>query len=122
MVSISVVYNSLTLAESFFMQVQTHQYSSFAVTYEGISMNTGETVEQQVTVWPDFGGSLNSVTLLPDKYHGQGSICWSINALPGSGQQPYCLCCDLVRALGLAKLILVRLRVFAEMLWQLMTQ
>lgn len=45
-----------------------------------------------------------------------------INALPSSGQWSYCLCCDLMRALGLAKLILVRLRVFAEMLRQLVTQ
>lgn len=43
-----------------------------------------------------------------------------ISTLPNSEQQ--CLCCDLVRALGLAKLVLVRLRVFAEMLGQLVTQ
>lgn len=45
-----------------------------------------------------------------------------ISALPSSGQQPYCLFCDLVRALGLAKLILVRLSGFAEMLGQLVTK
>lgn len=45
-----------------------------------------------------------------------------IITLLSSGPQPYCLCCDLVRALGLAKLSLVRLHVFAEMLGQLVTQ
>lgn len=37
-------------------------------------MNTGGTVEQLVTVSPDFACSLNSVALLPDNYHGQGSV------------------------------------------------
>lgn len=46
----------------------------------------------------------------------------AINTLPNSEQQLYCLCCDLVRALGLAKLVLVRLYMFAEMLGQLVTQ
>lgn len=42
-------------------------------------------------------------------------------AFPSSGQQPYCLCCDLMRAHGLAEQVLVRPCMFAEMLWQLVT-
>lgn len=58
------------------MQVQRHQYSNFAVTFRDISMNTGGTAGQQVMVGPDFIHTLNSVAWLPDKYHGEGRVCW----------------------------------------------
>jgi len=42
-------------------------------------------------------------------------------SFPGSLQQRYCLCWDLVRPHGLAELVLVRPCMFSEMLWQLVT-
>lgn len=43
-------------------------------------------------------------------------------AFPSSGQQPYCLHGDLVRAHGLAEQVLVRPCTFVGMLWQSVTQ